>query len=55
MLIFQLLIKRAGKNNFDIDTAVEQYKLGDTVRFSYVFLTSESSNPLRPHRNVGNE
>ena len=50
---FPAIIKRAGKNNFDIDTAVEQYKLGDTVRFSYVFLTSESSNPLRPYRNVG--
>lgn len=34
---FPAIIKHAGKNNFDIDTAVEQYKLGDTVRFSYVF------------------
>ena len=47
------IINQAGKNNFDKNTPVEQYKIGDTVRFNYVFLTSESTNPLRPYRNVG--
>lgn len=29
------------------------YKVGDTVRFNYVFLTSESDTPLKPYRNTG--
>lgn len=50
---FPAIIKAAGKNNFDKNTPVERYNIGDTVRFNYVFLTSESTNPLRPYRNVG--
>lgn len=49
---FPKVIKAAGKNNFD-KMDVEKYKIGDTVRFNYVFLTSESKNPLRPYRNIG--
>lgn len=51
---FPAIIKRAGKNNFDKDpNSINEYQVGDTVRFNYVFLTSESSNPLRPYRNIG--
>ncbi len=50
---FPAIIKAAGKNNFDKITPLERYNIGDTVRFNYVFLTSESTNPLRPYRNVG--
>lgn len=49
---FPKIIKAAGKNNFD-KKDIEKYKIGDTVRFNYVFLTSESKNPLRPYRNIG--
>lgn len=49
---FPKIIKAVGKNNFD-KTDIEKYKIGDTVRFNYVFLTSESKNPLRPYRNIG--
>lgn len=50
---FPAIIERAGKNNFGKDTPAQQYNIGDTVRFNYVFLTSESTNPLRPYRNIG--
>lgn len=50
---FPAIIKDAGKNNFNQSHPVEQYKIGDIVRFSYVFLTSEATNPLRPYQNVG--
>ena len=50
---FPAIIKRAGKNNFDKDIKANMYNIGDTVRFNYVFLTSESANPLRPYRNIG--
>lgn len=50
---FPAIIREAGKNNFGKGTPVEQYKIGDRVRFNYVFLTSESTNPLRPYRNIG--
>lgn len=50
---FPAIIKRAGKNNFGEPQMTERYKIGDNVRFKYVFLTSESSNPLRPYRNIG--
>lgn len=49
---FPKIIKAVGKNNFD-KKDIEKYKIGDTVRFNYVFLTSESKNPLRPYRNIG--
>lgn len=50
---FPKIISEAGKNNFNKNISVERYKVGDNVRFNYVFLTSESTNPLRPYRNVG--
>lgn len=48
---FPKIIQQAGLNNFDKNVSI--YKVGDVVRFNYVFLTSESSNPLRPYRNIG--
>lgn len=50
---FPMIIREAGKNNFGQTTPALRYKIGDTVRFNYVFLTSESTNPLRPYRNIG--
>lgn len=57
---FPAIIKRLGLNGFtpsDGETPTPptplRYKIGDTVRFNHVFLTSESTTPLRPYRNVG--
>lgn len=54
---FPEIIKRLGLNGFSASDGTTnsqlRYKIGDTVRFNYVFLTSESSTPLRPYRNTG--
>ena len=50
---FPSIIEKAGLNNFDETTIQPVYRVGDVVRFNYVYLTSESTNPLKPYRNVG--
>ncbi|RHM59125.1 MULTISPECIES: glycoside hydrolase family 25 protein [Coprobacillaceae] len=50
---FPEIIRNAGLNNFNNQTETNQYQVGDHVRFQYVFLTSESTNPLRPYRQTG--
>lgn len=50
---FPAIIEKAGLNNFGKTETPQRYKIGDQVRFQYVFLTSDSSNPLRPYRNTG--
>lgn len=36
-----------------VEPTKQRYKINDTVRFNYVFLTSDSETPLRPYRSVG--
>lgn len=56
---FPSLIRRLGLNNLtesddgNNDNSSEKYRVGDEVRFNYVFLTSDSTTPLRPYRNMG--
>lgn len=35
------------------DDIVKYYKIGDIVRFRYVFLNNEAVTPLKPYYNVG--
>lgn len=49
---FPAIIVGLGFNGFGQPTT-KQYKIGDTVRFNYVFLTSESETPLKPYRTTG--
>lgn len=56
---FPALIRRLGMNGFSNDNSEDEtntglrYQVGDEVRFNYVFLTSDSTTPLRPYRNMG--
>lgn len=49
---FPTEIKTAGLNNFDKLTP-QQYKVGDRINFSRVFISSESTTPLIPYSNEG--
>ena len=49
---YPVIIEGGGFNNF-ADENITRYKVGDEVEFNYVFLTSESTTPLRPYRTIG--
>lgn len=49
---FPTIIKDGGFNNYD-NKELTKYKIGDEVAFNYVFLTSESTQPLIPYYKRG--
>mgnify|MGYP004611446309 FL=1 len=57
---FASIIPGLGKNGYPsnnesdpLATSTHRYDIGDTVTYQRVFLTSDSSTPVRPKRNVG--
>lgn len=49
---YPTLIQSLGLNNYG-DSTSQRYKIGDMVHFNHVFLTSDSTTPLRPYQNFG--
>lgn len=49
---YPTIIKSLGLNNFN-NSNKEKFKIGDMVHYQNVFLTSDSSTPLRPYKTFG--